>query len=173
MILGPLLYKPENVNTSNMLVMSLMYGTAQSLPRLASYFIGGDSGATGITDIDDVTNALARAMSTEGAAGRYICMSFRLGRFGVCIYSQAAAGAIRTLRFPSCWLNCFLTSAWKWRRKEVKKSVRIEVRFCGLLTVVPVFKTDKIQKDLQIQFTPIRKTIQKAIDSLIQHQFVG
>lgn len=26
MILGPLAYKPEMVNTSNMLVMSLMYG---------------------------------------------------------------------------------------------------------------------------------------------------
>jgi len=125
-ILGSLLSNPtlESLNTS-----------MQLLPGL---FFGGDSGGTGLVDVEDVAEALLRAMLYPQAQGRYICNGNSLH------YGEISAKLAKL--YPD---KCFA--------EEVEDA-----------SAIAVFKVEKIKKDLNLNFTEIDVTLKKSVDSLIE-----
>jgi len=130
MIFGPLLHKPALLNTSNSLVLGLLFG--------------GDNGSGGFVDVDDVVEALSRAMSYRNANGRYLC--------------SGASHTYTELTSMLAELYPDLVMAMEGGEQEQE--------------LVPVFSSEKIRKDLGINFTPIKDTLKKTIDSLKQKEFV-
>jgi len=109
-----------------------------SMQLLPGLFFGGDTGGTGITDADDVAESLFRAMTYPEANGRYICCG------GSYHYSELSAKLAKL--FPE---KCFA--------EEIEDN-----------SLIPIFKVDKIKKELNMNFTPIEETLKKSVDSLIQ-----
>jgi len=130
MIFGPLLTKPALVNTSNALVLGLLFG--------------GDNGAGGFVDVDDVVEALTRAMNNPAARGRYLCSGSS--------HSFAAVTAMLAELYPDLVMAVDGNS--------------------GEQELVPTFSTEKIRKELGVTFTPIKDTLKKTIDSLKLYEFV-
>jgi len=130
MIFGPLLNKPAVINTSNALALGLLFG--------------GDNGAGGFVDVDDVVEALARAMDNPAARGRYLCSGSS--------HTFASVTAMLAELYPDL--------------------VMAADGNIGDQEVVPTFSTEKIRKDLGVTFTPIKDTLKKTVDSLKQKDFV-
>jgi len=130
LVFGPLLYKPTNLNTSNSLVLGLLFG--------------GDSGASGYVDIDDVVETLYRAMTFPNASGRYLCSGSSS--------SFSELTAILAEMYP-----------------ELVMAVEGGDTTAEL---VPKFSTEKVQKELGIKFTPLRDTLKKTMNSLKEKEFV-
>jgi len=108
-----------------------------SMQLILGLFFGGDQGGTGIVDVDDVAEAHVRAMEIPNAEGRYICSG------GSYRYSDLSARLAKL--FPD---RCFA--------EEVVDE-----------SLIPIFSTEKIKKDLNIHFTPIDETLKKSVDCLI------
>jgi dihydroflavonol-4-reductase len=125
-VFGPPLSTPSGIEELN-----------TSLQLLPGLFFGGDSGGTGIADVDDVVEILYRAMNSPNANGRYIVNGGS--------YHYSRISSLLAQLYPD---KCFA--------EEVADD-----------SVIPIFNTDKTTSQLQIKFRSLEDTLKKTVDALI------
>jgi len=130
-----------SINPSFVLGTILSHPTQEtlntSMQLLPGLFFGGDQGGTGIVDADNVAEALVQAMISPHAEGRYICSGGS--------YRYSHMSAILAKLFPE---RCFA--------EEVQDD-----------SIIPTFDSSKIQRELNVKFTPLEETLKKSVESLI------